>query len=138
MNKAEQIYNQLSQEHKGLCAPPEWLIQRILEISSEIDRKDDEGLIVKAQKTVALITSYSKGTTWAREYRLMYEVFQDSAIQLNKALGTDRFDWEVEMQKDILTMVHPESGEEKNCLKGSFAYHSYLEQGFEELPQVDK
>ncbi len=36
MDKADQIYRQLSKEHKGLCAPPQWLIKRILEIAEEI------------------------------------------------------------------------------------------------------
>lgn len=55
-------------------------------------------LIEKARKTVALITSYSNDSEWVRQYSLMYEVFQNSANELNDALQEYRFDWDKEFE----------------------------------------
>jgi len=93
---------------------------------------NEKELITKAQSIVALITSYSKDSAWAREYRIMYDIFQASAKELNEALGEHKFSWEEEMKKDTLTMINSE-GETKTCLRNSFAYYSYVEQGFEEV-----
>jgi hypothetical protein len=93
---------------------------------------NEKELITKVQSIVALITSYSKDSAWAKEYRMMYDIFQASANELNEALEEHKFSWEEEMKKYTLTMINSE-GETKICLRNSFAYYSYIEQRFEEV-----
>ncbi|MEM4994893.1 hypothetical protein WKH56_20225 [Priestia sp. SB1] len=93
---------------------------------------NEKELIIKARNIVSLITSYSKDSAWAKEYRIIYDIFQASANELNETLGENKFSWEEEMKKDTLTMINSE-GETKTCLRNSFAYYSYIEQGFEEV-----
>lgn len=57
-------------------------------------------LIERARQTVALITSYSKDSEWAKQYSIMYEIFQENANKLNDALQEYRFDWDKEIKNE--------------------------------------
>ena len=61
---------------------------------------NEKELIEQARKTVALITSYSKDTQWAKDSPLMYQIFQERAESLNNALGDNKFNWDEYLDKN--------------------------------------
>lgn len=66
-----------------------------------VQKMNQEQLILEARRMVALVTSYSKDSEWAQIYPEMYEIFQEAAALLNKALGEEHaFSWKEERKKD--------------------------------------